>query len=117
MVSRREADKDPLKKQLDDVAKLKGNSFYGKMIEDLGRQKSIKLRSEERAVDNVLTSPFFDGLEEINATCEIKEFKRTIMTKGPYQCGTAVYQLANLRMLDFSKSILSCVTWILIRFT
>ena len=30
---RREADKDLLKKQLDDVAKLKGNSFYGKMIE------------------------------------------------------------------------------------
>ena len=30
---RREADKDLLKKQLGDVAKLKGNSFYGKMIE------------------------------------------------------------------------------------
>ena len=39
------------------------------------------------------------------------------MTKGPYQCGTAVYQLANLQMLDFSKSILSYVTWILIGFT
>ena len=36
--AKREADKDPLKKQLGDVAKLKGNSFYGKMIEDLGRQ-------------------------------------------------------------------------------
>ena len=32
--ARREVDKDPLKKQLGDVAKLKGNSFYGKMIED-----------------------------------------------------------------------------------
>ena len=30
--ARREADKDPLKKQLGEVAKLKGNSFYGKMI-------------------------------------------------------------------------------------
>ena len=39
------------------------------------------------------------------------------MTKGPYQCGTAEYQLANLQMLDFSKSILSYVTWILIGFT
>ena len=36
--AKREADKDPLKKQLGDVVKLKGNSFYGKMIEDLGRQ-------------------------------------------------------------------------------
>ena len=30
--ARRETDKDPLKKQLCDGAKLKGNSFYGKMI-------------------------------------------------------------------------------------
>ena len=36
--ARRETDKDPLKKQLGDVAKLKGNSFYGNMIEDLGLQ-------------------------------------------------------------------------------
>ena len=33
--ARREADKDSLKKQQGDVAKLKGNSFYGKMTEDL----------------------------------------------------------------------------------
>ena len=44
--ARREADKDPLKKQLGDVAKLKGNSFYGKM-------KSTKLTLEE----GVLTKP------------------------------------------------------------
>ena len=30
--ARREVDKNPLKKQLGDGAKLKGNSFYGKMI-------------------------------------------------------------------------------------
>ena len=40
--ARRKADKDPLKKQLGDVAKLKGDSFYGKMIEDLGHHKSTK---------------------------------------------------------------------------
>ena len=44
--ARREADKDLLKK-LDDVAKLKGNSFYGKKIEDLGRNKSTKFTREE----------------------------------------------------------------------
>ena len=37
--ARRDADKDPQKKQLGDVAKLKGNSFYGKII-DLGHHKS-----------------------------------------------------------------------------
>ena len=57
--ARREADKDPLKKQLGDVAKLKGNSFYGKMIEDLGRHKSTKFTLEEMIVDKALRSPFF----------------------------------------------------------
>ena len=57
--ARREAHKDPLKKQLGDVARLKGNSFYGKMIEDLGRLKSTKFTRKERAVDNALRFPFF----------------------------------------------------------
>ena len=52
--ARRDADKDPLKKQLGDFTKLKGNSFYGKMIEDLGCHKSTKLGSEERVIDKAL---------------------------------------------------------------
>ena len=63
--ARREANKDPLKKQLGDVAKLMGNSFYGKMIEDLGSHKSTKFTREERVVDKALRSPFIDSLEEI----------------------------------------------------
>ena len=73
--ARREADKDPLKKQLDNVTKLKENSFYGKMIEDLGRHRSTKFTREERVVDKALRSPFFDDLEEIGGAYEIKEFK------------------------------------------
>ena len=56
--ARREADKDPLKKQLGDVAKLKGNSFYRKTIEDLGRHKSTKFTREERVVEKALRSPY-----------------------------------------------------------
>ena len=37
--TRHDVDKDPLRKQLEDIAKLKGNSFYEKMREDLGRHK------------------------------------------------------------------------------
>ena len=66
--ARREADKDPLKKT-----------------------------TEERVVDKALRYPFFDDLEEIGRVYEIKEFKRTVMIKRPYQCGIAVYQLAKLR--------------------
>ena len=57
--ARREADKDLLKKQLGDVAKLKGNSFYGKMIEDLSRRKSTKFTRKGMVVDKALRSPFF----------------------------------------------------------
>ena len=96
--ARREADKDPLKKQPSDVTKLKGNSFYEKMIEYLGQYNSTKFTHEERDVDKALDSPFFDNLEEIGRTCEIKESKRTVMIKRPYQCSIAVYQLAKLRM-------------------
>ena len=99
--ARHEADKDLLKKQLGDVAKLKGNSFYGKKIEDKGRHKSTKFTCEECVVDKALRSPFFNKLEEAGGAYEIKERKRTVMTKRPYQCGIAVYQLANLRMLEF----------------
>ena len=99
--ARREADKDPLKKQLGDVAKLKGNSFYGKMIEDLGCHKRRRFKREEMVVDKALRSPFFDNLEEIDGAYEIKELKRNVMIKRPYQCDIAVYQLAKLRMLEF----------------
>ena len=77
--ARREADKDPLKKQLGDVAKLTGNSFYGKMVEELGRHKSTRFTRKEMVVDKALRSPFFDDLEETNGAYQIKEFKRTAM--------------------------------------
>ena len=76
--ARREADKDPLKKQLGDVAKLKGNSFYGKMIEDLVRDKSMKFTHEERSVDKAFMSPLFDNLEEIGGAYEIKELSKVL---------------------------------------
>ena len=102
--ARREAVKDLLKRQLGDVAK--GNSFYGKMIEDQGRHNSKKFTREEWVVDKALRSPFFDNLEEAGGAYEIKERKRTVMIKRPYQCGIAVYQLAKLRMLEFHYDFL-----------
>ena len=94
--ARRETDKDPLKKQLGDVAKLKGNSFYGNMIEDLGLQKSTEFTLKGMVVDKALMSSFFSNLKEIGGAYGIKEFKQTVMIKRPYQCGIAVYQLAKL---------------------
>ena len=96
---------DLLKKQLGDIVKLKGNSFYGKMIEDLSCHKKTRFTREERVVDKVLRSAFFDILEEVGGAYEIKESKRTVMIKRPYQCGIPVNQLTKLRILldkDFS---------------
>ena len=97
----RQADNDPSKKQLGDVSKLKGNSFYGKMIEDLIRHLSTIFTSNERKVDEALQSPFFADLEEIGGAYEMKTRKRTVQIKRPYQCRIVVFQLAKLCMLEF----------------
>ena len=97
--ARREGDRDKSKKQLGDTYKLKGNSFYGKMIEDLERHVNTTFTSYESNVDIAFRSPFFDDLEEINGAYEIKERKKRVNITRPYQCGIAVFQLAKLWML------------------
>ena len=100
--ARREADNDKNKKQLGDTAKLKGNSFYGKMIENLEKHISTKFTTDEKLIDNIFRSPFFEDLEEINeGVFEVRQRKKQVKITRPYQCGIAVYQLAKLRMLEF----------------
>ena len=100
--ARRAADNDKNKKQLGDTAKLKGNSFYGKMIENLEKHISTKFTTDEKLIDNIFRSPFFEDLEEINeGVFEVRQRKKQVTITRPYQCGIAVYQLAKLRMLEF----------------
>ena len=100
--ARRAADQDKNKKQLGDTAKLKGNSFYGKMIENLEKHISTKFTTDEKLIDKIFRSPFFEDLEEINAgVFEVRQRKKQVTITRPYQCGIAVYQLAKLRMLEF----------------
>ena len=95
--ARREADNDKNKKQLGDTAKLKGNSFYGKMIENLEKHISTKFTTDEKLIDKIFRSPFFEDLEEINkGVFEVRQRKRQVTITRPYQCGIAVYQLAKL---------------------
>ena len=90
--ARREADNDKNKKQLGDTAKLKGNSFYGKMIENLEKHISTKFTKDEKLIDEIFRSPFFEDLEEINAgVFEVRQRKRKVTITRPYQCGIAVY--------------------------
>ena len=99
--ARCDGDDDPTKKQLGDTFKLKGNSFYGKMIENLLRHVKTSFTCDEKEVDEAFRSPFFEDLEEINGAFEIRERKKRVTIMRPYQCGIAVYQLAKLRMLQF----------------
>jgi hypothetical protein len=99
--ARRDGDNNPALKQLGDTYKLKGNSFYGKMIEDLEKHTKTSYTQNESDVDKAFRSPFFDDLDVINETYELKERKRQVNINRPYQCGIAVYQLAKLRMLEF----------------
>ena len=46
--ARRAADNDKNKKQLGDTAKLKENSFYGKMIENLEKHMNTKFTTDEK---------------------------------------------------------------------
>ena len=95
------------KKLLGDTYKLKGNSFYGKMIEDVVRHLSTTFTTDGNEVDMALRSPFFEDLEEIGDAYEIQERKRKVEITRPYQCGIAVYQLAKLRMLEFYYDFLN----------
>ena len=99
--ARRQADEAPDKKQLGDTAKLKGNSFYGKMIENLLRHVRTMYTDDEKKINAAFRSQFFDDLEEIGDAYEVYLKKRQIKITRPYQCGISVYQLAKLRMLEF----------------
>ena len=100
--ARRAADQDKNKKQLGDTAKLKGNSFYGKMIENLEKHMNTKFTTNEKLIDKIFRSPFFEDLEEVSeGAFEVRQRKRKVTITRPYQCGIAVYQLAKLRMLEF----------------
>ena len=77
--ARRAADNDKNKKQLGDTAKLKGNSFYGKMIENLEKHISTKFTTDEKLIDKIFRSPFFEDLEEIsNGVFEVRQRKRQV---------------------------------------
>ena len=99
--ARRQADKDPDKRIVGDTAKLKANSFYGKMIEDVARHVNTIFTSDENKVDKAMRSPYQEDLEEIGNAYEIREGKRKVSVDRAYQCGIAVYQLAKLRMYEF----------------
>ena len=110
--ARPDGDNDLALKQLDDMFKLKRNSFYGKIMEDLIKQLKTTFTINEELVDKSSRSPFLKDLEEINTAFKIKQCKWQVNIMRPYQCGIAIYQLAKLRMLEFYCEFLDkCLDW------
>ena len=69
---------------------------------------NTKFTTNEKLIDEIFRSPFFEDLEEINeGAFEVRQRKRQVTITRPYQCGIAVYQLAKLRMLEFYYDFLS----------
>ena len=57
--ARQDGDSNLALKQLRDTHKLKGNSFYGKMIEDLMKHIRTTFTINENLVDQSFRSPYF----------------------------------------------------------
>lgn len=59
---KRDVDKDSLKKIAGSFVKLKGNSVYGSMVENLSSHKSTKFLCDEWDVKKALRFHFFGGI-------------------------------------------------------
>ena len=96
-------DRQQVKKQaiFAEVFELLGNSSYGKMIEALERHTNVSYTKDEKTVDRVLRSAWFEDLTEIADAYEITSRKPRVTIHRPFQVGIAVYQLAKLRILEF----------------
>ena len=76
------------------------------MIEALERHTNVSYTKDEKTVDIVLRSPWFEDLNEISSAYEITSRKPRITIHRPFQIGIAVYQLAKLRILEFYHDFL-----------
>ena len=78
--ARHDRDNDPSLKQLDDTHKLKGNSFYGKMIEDLVKHLKTTFTTTEELVDESFRSPWKKSV--------LCSRSRSASVKSPLRCHT-----------------------------
>ena len=59
---------------------------------------------DDKVVDRALRSTYFEDLDEIGRSYELESRKPRILIRRPFQIGIAVYQLAKLRMLEFTMT-------------
>jgi hypothetical protein len=98
--ARREGDIDPSKKIIGDTCKLIGNSSFGRTIMNKEQHTSVKFVKDSEVM-NMINDPFFKTLNELHDSNEVILTKKKIKMDLPQIVGSAIFQLAKLRMLEF----------------
>ena len=94
---------DPYVKLQRTSAKLLGNAFYGKQIENKeGRLKTYLVR-DDKSIENLLHDKRYKGFNKLNEyASEIDMLPSSVTINGAYHIGTWTYMKAKLRMLEFA---------------
>ena len=98
---RRMADLDPDYACRGLMAKLFGNSGYGRTLLDKYKHSNTTFVAEEN-VSNHVANPFFKSMLELNDKIyEVEKKKKNVVLDLPLQIGVAVYNYAKLVMIQF----------------
>ena len=98
---RRAGDQDKDKQIIAQTMKLLGNCAYGFTVTDKEKYCSVKYVGDDK-VSRQINDRFFKDLNELNNDMyEVIKTKSKVTLNLPLQIGSAVYQLAKLRMLQF----------------
>lgn len=100
--ARRQGDADPDKALMADMAKLIGNSVYGKTITNKEKHRDVKYVIGKQQASAKVKSARFLSLDELgNDLYEIESRKYSINMDIPVVIGFVILQYAKLRMLQF----------------
>ena len=100
--NRRKGDQNPELSLLAEVFQLLGNSAYGKIIEGLERQTTVKYTKDENILMKDLRSVWLQDLEELGDVYEIEMRKRQVVINRTLSSGNRGLpdgQAANITVL------------------
>ena len=110
--ARRAGDADPAMAPLAENAKTDGNSGFGWTVMNMNKHEKVQYTTNEAEARKAANDWTFKGMAEIEqrggvTVFETKNTKKKIRQTKPMQVGSAVYQLAKLRMLQFYYDVLA----------
>ena len=98
---RRKGDDDPSLVIHGNLAKDHGNSGFGRTIMDKSKHHNYKITNLSGCVKARNSNRFIDCNMLGDDTCEVIKSKKSVYQNLPIQVGSAIFQMAKLRMLEF----------------